>query len=106
MANKNKKNKTNENSVKNRKNNILFAFVISIILIFMVCVLYAQAQEKLELDNQIQAINEEINKAEDTTKRLQEQMDYQDSDEFVEELARERLNLVMPNEIVFVDKNK
>lgn len=72
----------------------------------MLCVISAQAQQKLEYESEIQALQEEISQASDVSVRLNEQIEYQDSDEFIEELARERLNLVKSNEIVFVDKNK
>lgn len=100
MAGKNKKHK------KSHRGNILFVICIMICVCVMLCVISVQAQQKLEYDTEIQALQEEISKANEKSTKLQEQIEYQDSDEFIEELARERLNLVKSNEIVFVDKNK
>lgn len=55
--------------------------------------------KKAELENDI----EEEEKRND---ELSMEGDYYKSDEYYEKIAREKLGLVMPNEITFIDQNK
>jgi len=48
----------------------------------------------------------DISKEEAVGLTLKNQQDNQDSPEFIEKVAREKLNMVGPKEIVFIDKNK
>lgn len=68
--------------------------------------LFAQYQIKLDLNAQEKDVRAQLSQQEKTKKRLTDESNNQDSPEFVEKIAREKLNMVKPNEIVFVDENQ
>ncbi|SDY57361.1 Cell division protein FtsB [Proteiniborus ethanoligenes] len=56
-------------------------------------------KEKIEKQNEIDRLNSEI-------KDIEEKLEYTDSLEYIEKMAREELKMVMPDEIIFIDKNR
>lgn len=57
-------------------------------------------------DNEIKALEEQITAATQQTEKLQQELDNLNDPEYLEKIAREKLNLVLPNERIFVDANK
>lgn len=47
---------------------------------------------------------QEINALENNIKNLEDKIQYSDSLEYIEKIAREELNMVMPDEIIYIDK--
>lgn len=61
-------------------------------------------QTKLnDLDNEITYYNRELQEAKLKTENLNITLNSMNTDEYIEEVARNRLGLVMPSEIIFVD---
>lgn len=88
------------------RSNAFFILVVTAMCGFFVAIVSVQIQRDNILDAKISALQEDINRQREKGESLEKQIKFRDSDEFVEKIARERLNLVKPNEIVFVDKNK
>lgn len=57
-----------------------------------------------EYDRQIKELTEELEQEKARTKEIQELKEYMTTDQYAEEVARERLGLVKGNEIVFEEK--
>ncbi len=98
-----------ENTKKSKKSkkrsNIVFT-------IFMICVcsilgfaILKQYQLKLDLDSREAILQEELKKQQNTKEALENEMKNKNSPELIERIAREKLNMVKPNEIVFNDTN-
>ena len=90
---------------RKRKFNILWAFVMIItICIFAVALCY-QYVAHLQLDTAKQEIDVQIAEAKAESAALTKQYENQDSPEFVEKVAREKLNMVYPSELVYINSN-
>ncbi len=84
------------------KNIIYFLCILTMILIFVFSLLL-KYREKLDLDAKEALIEEELQKQKNTQKALKDEMNNGDDPKYIEKMARERLNMVKPNEIVFND---
>lgn len=60
---------------------------------------------RLQLVGSMQDIDVEIAEAKAENAALQKQYDNQDSPEFIEKVAREKLNMVYPSELVYINSN-
>lgn len=86
--------------------NLIYGASMAFITIAASVSLFAQYQIKLDLNAQEKDVRAQLSQQEKTKKRLTDESNNQDSPEFVEKIAREKLNMVKPNEIVFVDENQ
>lgn len=78
--------------------------MVVMIVIFSISI-YHQLSIKSELDDETLSVLFEVSKADAVNNLLKYEQENQNSPEFIEKIAREKLNMVKPNEIVFVDKN-
>ena len=95
-------------SKKNRKNtrilnNYLGMALISVVVLILLGALTVQSRE---LKTRIASYDTRtsIEEEEDRTKQLKEKKEYMQTDEYIAELARDRLGLVKGNEIVFEEE--
>jgi cell division protein FtsB len=88
------------------KENIIFAFCLVAIVVAFAIPMYYGAEKKFELENEISELAEQSAEAARYNNELKDRIKYSDEDEYVEKIAREKLNMVMPDEIIYVDKNK
>nr|WP_237268855.1 septum formation initiator family protein [Thermoanaerobacterium thermosaccharolyticum] len=58
------------------------------------------------LDNRLNAVTSKVNAAEEENKKLNNQIKYIKTNEFIENEARQKLGLVKKGEIMFVDTAK
>ena len=56
--------------------------------------------------NQIVSLKEEIKNTDKEIKELKESKKKLDNDEYIEDIARNKLKMVKPNEIIYVDINR
>ena len=90
---------------RKRKFNILWALVMIItICIFAVALCY-QYIAHIQLDTAKQEIDVQIAEAKAESAALTKQYENQDSPEFIEKVAREKLNMVYPSELVYINAN-
>ena len=78
-------------------------FIIAII-IYIIFVLINQQKTLNEYSKNAEELSEEIASEQETNDKLNEQKDNVDSLEFIEEMAREKLDMYYPNERVYVDQ--
>ena len=71
--------------------------------VYMGCVLAGQQVKIDELNKNIVACKKEIQEQELETENLTNTISSMSEDAYIEEVARERLGLVMPTEIIFMD---
>lgn len=98
-----------KNKAKKRgrsKENLIFAFSLILIIGIFAVPMYCSAEKKFQLEAEIADVQARTKEAEEYNQELQNQIKYSDEDEYVEKIAREKLNMVMPDEIIFIDKNK
>lgn len=77
-------------------------------ILFAVFFVVALNQYKIKMDNnnQIKELKEQITYASKYSEELKEENDYKESDRYIEKIAREQLGMVKPNEIIFIEQNK
>ncbi len=79
---------------------LLFILVVSFYAIAF------QINASNALKKQIIKINEDIETEKRTYAELKNELDYYNTDAYIEKTARKRLQLVKPNEILFINKAK
>jgi cell division protein FtsL len=91
---------------KMRRSTAVYIAVMSFMTVFFVLIMYHQYRTKIAICKSIEAVNEQIAEQESINEALKKEINFKDTPEYVEKIAREKLGMVMPNEIVFVDENK
>lgn len=79
---------------------IIAAVVIALMIYAMTC-LYSAQETLAETERQIVQVGEELRQLEEENAVLAAKLERGDDDEIMEQLARERLGMVMPGEIIF-----
>ena len=97
---------TNDKMAKKIGYNFLFIVAVGVFLSVAVSIIYGQYQHTLILNQKIEAVQKQIKDEQKKTDKINNQENYYHSDEYVEKIAREKLSLVKPNEIIFKDRNK
>ncbi|MCT4620711.1 MAG: septum formation initiator family protein [Marinisporobacter sp.] len=96
---------------KNRKNKIksknrFFHIVILMVFLYVSWVFVKQQIELKELRKQEEALNNKILELKKEAAQLEEEKTLGDDPKFIEKVARERLKMAKPNEIIYIDMNK
>ncbi len=91
---------------KKNKGNLIFAAVIAVCIIVFAIPMYAEAEKRMELEEEISSLAEQSAEAAKYNSELKDRIKYSNQDEYIEKIAREKLNMVKPDEILFIDKNK
>ena len=93
--------------MKNKKTNNLFRKVI--VLIFVVYFIYTILTQQKTLNSyakEREMYNEQIDLAQDEQNELKKIKENINSDEYIEQIAREKLDMYYPNERVYIDIEK
>lgn len=85
-----------------RKNIFKKLFVIAF-LIYFIYTLISQQKTLNSYANIKDTYNDDIEMAQEENKELQEMKDNINSDEYIEQIAREKLDMYYPNERVYID---
>ena len=89
-------------------NNYLGMALISVVVVLLLGVLTVQSNDlKAKIssyDTRAAEIRTSIEEEQDRTKQIDEEKEYMQTDEYVAEIARDRLGLVKSNEIVFEEE--
>ncbi len=94
---------------KKRRLNTRRFLTVLIVAFFSIYFVYIMIWQQITIsrkDNEIKALEEQITAATQQTEKLQQELDNLNDPEYLEKIAREKLNLVLPNERIFVDANK
>ncbi|MGF7398124.1 FtsB family cell division protein [Thermoanaerobacterium thermosaccharolyticum] len=84
-------------------------FKTILLLLFVVYVAFTFVKQQITLnilDNRLNAVTSKVNAAEEENKKLNNQIKYIKTNEFIENEARQKLGLVKKGEIMFVDTAK
>ena len=93
--------------MKNRKKDKLYKKIL--ILAFIIYFVYTLIMQQKTLNSYAKEqakYNEDIEVAEDEQNKLQEMKSNINSDEYIEQIAREKLGMYYPNERVYIDVEK
>ncbi len=90
---------------KRSKFHICWAILMIITICIFVVALCYQYLAHLQLDTAKQEIEVQIAEAKAESAALTKQYENQDSPEFIEKVAREKLNMVYPSELVYINSN-
>lgn len=82
---------------------LLFTLSFTVAFIYMGHILLEQQTKLNELNEEIAYYNRELQEANLKTENLNLTLNSMSTDEYIEEVARNRLGFVMPSEIIFVD---
>lgn len=82
---------------------LLLTLGFTVAFIYMGHILLEQQTKLNELNEEIAYYNRELQEANLKTENLNLTLNSMSTDEYIEEVARNRLGLVMPSEIIFVD---
>lgn len=87
------------------KKKIYIAFLIAFVIYS--CSIFVKQQEKLNsYSKQKDYLQSELQKTKDKQKDLQELKENVNSPEYIEEIARDKLDMYLPNERVYIDMSK
>ncbi|MFN2340697.1 MAG: septum formation initiator family protein [Halanaerobium sp.] len=90
---------------RQRKDFFLNPVVITIVVVIAIIAafnFYQNIARMNQLENKIEEIEAQITKAEAENEKLNEQLENSSSNEYIEEVAREKLGLVKPGEKMFI----
>ncbi|MDO4337944.1 MAG: septum formation initiator family protein [Eubacteriales bacterium] len=101
--------KSNANQTKIRRLNngigmIVIGCIVSILLAWLVMQSNSMEAQLAGYNAKAEALEEEIEQEKARTEEIDELKAYMETDEYVEDAARERLGLVKDNEIVFEEE--
>lgn len=82
---------------------LLSTLVITVLVLYAGCVLIEQEKQISSLKKEKEKYASFIDEASLKTEELKEIKNKMNTDEYIEQYAREKLGLVMPYEIIFVD---
>ena len=93
--------------MKNKKiNNLLKKILVLIFIIYFVYTIIAQQKTLNTYAQEKDKCNEDIEVAQEKQEELQEMKENINSDEYIEQIAREKLGMYYPNERVYIDIEK
>ena len=79
------------------------AVTVSLIVAFLLVKGIVQQPEITKNKEEIQNLNTKIEEQQATNDEIKDMMGKVDTDEYIEKVAREKLDLVKENEIIFID---
>ena len=80
--------------------------IIAIFLIYFIVTLISQQKTLNQYKSEASAYSKQLESAKDTNDELIATKDNVDSTEYIEEVAREKLDMYLPNERVYIDIGK
>lgn len=98
--------KRKKRNLQNRIAMLSITFVVGILFIAMMSKSMKIQEQLADYDKQIQEVENQIEEETQRTKEIDDMKERMDTDEYAEEVAREKLGLVKDNEIVFKEEEK
>lgn len=93
-----------KNLFKSKK--IYKRILIIAIMVYIICFFINQEKSLISYRNMEKEYQAKINTANDTQEKLNEEKNNINTKEYIEQIAREKLDMYLPNERVYVDKSK
>lgn len=93
--------------MRNQKmKNLLKKVLILIFIIYFIYTIISQQKTLNAYAQEKESVNDQIDVAEETQAELTEMKENINSDEYIEQIAREKLEMYYPNERVYIDIEK
>lgn len=93
--------------MRNQKmKNLLKKVLILIFIIYFIYTIISQQKTLNAYAQEKESVNDQIDVAEETQTELMEMKENINSDEYIEQIAREKLEMYYPNERVYIDIEK
>ena len=93
--------------MKNKKtNNLLKKIIVLIFVIYFIYTILTQQKTLNSYAKEREIYNEQIDLAQDEQNELKKIKENINSDEYIEQIAREKLDMYYPNERVYIDIEK
>ncbi len=93
--------------MKNKKtNNLLKKIIVLIFVIYFIYTILTQQKTLNSYAKEREMYNEQIDLAQDEQNELKKIKENINSDEYIEQIAREKLDMYYPNERVYIDIEK
>ena len=99
---KKRKKRMNQNGIAM----LSITFVVGVLFIAMMTMSLNLQQQISDCKTEMKEVQSQIDEENERTKEIDETKERMDTDEYVAEVAREKLGLVKDNEIVFKDEEK
>jgi len=98
-----------DKKTKKKKFNI-YIFIFKLFVFFILCSsiysVISQGMVIREYKRQIKSLNEQIKQEDEEIKKVKGEIESYKTDEYIEKVAREKLKMVKPGEIIYIDINK
>lgn len=101
-GNEKKKKRMNQNGIAM----LSITFVVGVLFIAMMTMSLNLQQQISDCKTEMKEVQSQIDEENERTKEIDETKERMDTDEYVAEVAREKLGLVKDNEIVFKEEEK
>ena len=82
---------------------LLTTLLITATFTYMLYILGTQQAKLIELNNELSCYNRDLQEEKLETEKLTDTLATLSDDKYMEEVARDKLGLVMPTEIIFMD---
>ena len=89
-----------------KKNKLLKRVLVLIFIVYFIYTLIIQQKTLNSYARERDRYNDEIDIAEEEQKKLEKMKENINSDEYIEQIAREKLEMYYPNERVYIDIEK
>ena len=87
--------------MKTRKTGIAVKLAIAVFTIFCLVTLFIQKIQIDDLENEISELKEKNEAQQAHNDKLQNRLDDEMDEDYIEDIAKDKLNLVLPEEIIF-----
>ncbi len=98
-----------DRKTKKKKFNI-YVFGFKLFVLFILCSsTYSVINQGIvirEYKKEIKSLNEQIKQEDENIKKVKSEIENYKTDEYIEKIAREKLKMVKPGEIIYIDINK
>lgn len=92
----------NKKSKGSRAGIALIVVVMLLVCAFLIFKIQGLTEKLNASKAKLTGVEQQIERAEETTKEIQNEIKYQQTDEYIKDIARDSLGLVDPDEIVIV----
>ena len=93
-------------NTKKRKNISIFLVVLAVLSVYVVVTSVKQEFIIRDLTKENEMADRDLKRLKEDIKDLEKKIDKSETVEYIEKIAREELDMVKPNEIIYKDKDK
>lgn len=90
--------------MQHKRSMITVTCIVCLLCVILSVSSFGLYKKKINYENQIKTMKEMVREEELRSEELDELEKYAQTDEYIEDVAREKLGLVYPNEIIFTPK--